>query len=73
MHERYIIDRVEGNYAITQKENGDMYKISIDNIKGDFKEGDILNKRDKYFEIDESFTSKRRKQIEEDMKDMWEE
>lgn len=73
MDERYIIDRIEGNYVITQKENGDMYEIFKDQIKGNFKEGDILKKRDKYFEIDESFTLKRRKQIEEDMKDMWEE
>ena len=74
MNDKYIIDRVEGNYAIIEKENGDMYKISIENIKGDFKEGDILiNKDDEYFEIDKKFTLNRKNKINDSMKNMWEE
>lgn len=73
MSEKYIIDRIEGDYAIIEKENGDIYKISTHNIKSNFNEGDVLVKKDEYFEIDRSFTLNRRKQIEEDMKDMWEE
>ena len=73
MNEKYIIDRVEGNYAIIEKENGDMYKISIENIKGDFKEGDILINKDEYFEIDKKFTLNRKNEINDSMKNMWEE
>jgi len=73
MDEKYIIDRVEGDYAIVEKENGDMHKISICSIKGSFKEGDILINRNEYFEVDETFTLIRKKQIDESMKDMWEE
>lgn len=73
MHEKYIIDRVEGNYAIIEKENGDMSKISIENIKGDFKDGDILINKGEYFEIDKKFTLNRKDQINDSMKNMWEE
>ena len=73
MEEKYIIDRVEGNYVIVEKENGDMYKISIENIESNFNEGDILIKKGEYFEIDKKFTLNRKKQINESMKNMWEE
>lgn len=73
MGEKYIIDRVEGKYAIVEKENGDMYKISIDNIKGDIKEGYVLVNRQEYFEVDKNFTLNRKKNIENITKDMWEE
>lgn len=73
MHEKYIIDRVEGNYVIIEKENGDMYKISHENIRGDFKDGDILINKGEYFEIDKKFTLNRKKEINDSMKNMWEE
>jgi len=73
MDEKYIIDRVEGNNAVIEKENGDMYKISIENIKGDFNEGDILINKGKYFEIDKKFTLKRKNEINDSIKNMWEE
>lgn len=73
MSERYIIDRIEGNFAIVEKENGDMDKISIDRIKGNFKEGDVLTNKDEYFEVDKSSTLNRKKQINEIMEDMWKE
>jgi len=73
MEEKYIIDRVEGNYVIVEKENGDMYKISIENIESNFNEGDILIKKGEYFEIDKKFTLNRKKQINDSMKNMWEE
>ena len=73
MDEKYIIDRVEGNYAIIEKENGDMYKISIKNIKGNFNEGDILIIKDEYFEIDKKLTLNRKNEINNSMKNMWEE
>ena len=73
MEEKYIIDRIEGNYAIVEKENGDMYRISIENIKGNFNEGDILIKKGEYFEIDKIFTLNRKNQVKNSMKNMWEE
>jgi len=73
MDEKYIIDRIEGNYALIEKENGDMDKISIENIKGNFKDGDVLINKGEYFEIDKKFTLNRKKEINDSMKNMWEE
>ncbi|EKQ50577.1 MULTISPECIES: DUF3006 domain-containing protein [unclassified Clostridium] len=73
MHEKYIIDRVENSYVIVEKENGEMDKISLDSIQGDFKEGDILINKDEHFEIDENLTVIRKREIDEIVKDMWEE
>ena len=73
MSEKYIIDRVEGTYAIVEKENGDMCEIPVEHIKGDFNEGDILIKVNEYFEIDKISTLGRRKQIDDNMKDVWDE
>lgn len=73
MSEKYIIDRVDGNYVIVQSENEEMHEISLEDIKGDFKEGDILVKINGYFEIDKASTLARRKQIDDIMRDMWQE
>lgn len=73
MKERYIIDRVEGDFAIIEKENGDILEISIESIKGAFKEGDIIINKDKYFEVDEDFTLRRKERIDNSIKDMWKE
>lgn len=73
MNEKYIVDRIEEKCAVLEKENGDMYRIEIDSIRGEFKEGDILINRGEYFEIDKQFTFNRRKEIEDITKDMWKE
>lgn len=73
MTEKYIIDRVEGNYAICENEDGNMCRMPLGNINGNFKEGDILIKINEYFQVDKVATEARRKQISDDMEDMWEE
>lgn len=73
MSEKYIIDRVEGTFAIVEKEAGEMHEIPLKNIKGEFKEGDVLVKVNEYFEIDVISTLKRKSQIKSDMEDMWRE
>lgn len=73
MNEKYIVDRIEEKCTVVEKENGDMYRIEKDRIRGDFKEGDILINRGEYFEIDKEFTFSRRKEIEDITKDMWKE
>lgn len=73
MDQKYIVDRIEEKYAVVEKENGDMYRIAKDSIRGDFKDGDILINRGEYFELDHTFTFNRRKEIEDITKDMWKE
>ncbi|MBE6070381.1 MAG: DUF3006 domain-containing protein [Clostridium butyricum] len=69
---QYILDRVEGNYAILEDKNGDMLKITIDRIDGSFKEGDILVKNKENFIVDEYFTKERQDKIQNMMKNIWE-
>lgn len=71
MSEKYIIDRIENNYVILEKENGDMYKILAKNIQGNFQEGDILIKEGQCFKVDEDFTKSRKDKINNSMKNMW--
>lgn len=71
MNEKYVIDRIEGKYAILEKENGDMCKIFIENIEGNFNEGDILVKEGQSFKVNEEFTKLRKEKINNIMKDMW--
>ena len=74
MNHMYIIDRVEGNYAIIEKENGYIYKIAVENIRGDFKEGDsLITIDDKCFEVNKELTLERKNKIDKIMKNMWEE
>ncbi len=70
--EKYILDRVEGNYAILENENGSMIEISIDNIDGNFREGDILIKEGDKFTVSELLTKERKDKINNMMNDMWE-
>ena len=69
---KYILDRVEGNYAILESENGSMIEINIDNIDGNFREGDILIKEGDKFTVSELLTKERRDKIKDMMNDMWE-
>ena len=70
--EKYVLDRVEGNYAILENENGSMIEISIDNIDGNFREGDILIKEGDKFTVSELLTKERKDKINNMMNDMWE-
>ena len=71
MNEKYVIDRIEGKYAILEKENGEMLEIFIENIEGNFKEGDILVKEGQSFKVNEEFTKLRKEKINNIMKNMW--
>lgn len=71
MNEKYIIDRIEGKYAILEKENGEMFEIFIENIEGNFNEGDILVKEGQSFKVNEEFTKLRKEKINNIMKDIW--
>lgn len=71
MNNIYIIDRIEGNYVVTEDEKGKISNIPIEKIKGNFKECDILVKESDYFRIDKELTEERKKEIEHITKNMW--
>lgn len=69
---RVIIDRFEGEFAICEKENLEMIDILKESIPKESKEGDVLIIKGDKITLDLKETEKRRKRIEELVKNLWE-
>lgn len=67
----FVIDRIEGSFAVIELNDGTMVNIPKNKILGDFKEGDILVEDSEFFKVDSELTKKRKEEIEHMMKDMW--
>ena len=67
----FVIDRIEGSFAVIELNDGTMVNIPKNKILGDFKEGDILVEDSEFFKVDSELTKKRKDEIEHMMKDMW--
>lgn len=67
----FIIDRIEGNFAVTESNDGTMVNIPVNKIIGEFKEGDILVEDLEFFKVDSELTKKRKEEIERMMENMW--
>lgn len=68
---KFIIDRFEGNFAVCEDEEGNMHNIARSLIVGKPHEGDIIEKQGNTYNINPEETEKRKKEVEELMKDMW--
>lgn len=68
---KFIIDRFEGSFAVCEDEDGRMKNIERNLISGNPKEGDIIEKQGEIYNINPEETEKRKKEVEELMKDMW--
>ncbi|MPM26267.1 hypothetical protein SDC9_72768 [bioreactor metagenome] len=68
---KFIIDRFEGSFAVCEDEDGRMQNIERNLISGNPKEGDIIEKQGVLYNINSEETEKRKKEVEELMKDMW--
>ena len=68
---KVIIDRFEGNFAVCEKEDRQMVDIKKSKIPTTAKEGDVLNIDKDMITIDSVETEKRKKEIEELTKDLW--
>ncbi len=69
--EWYILDRIEGQYAVMENEYGTLNNIPLKCLKGKIGEGNIYLKDERYFIFDEEATTKRRNQIDNIMENMW--
>ena len=66
---KIIVDRIEGHFIVCEDEKENILELII----GDVKEGDVLVKgKDGKFCLDKALTEKRKKEIEDLMKGMWE-
>lgn len=71
MNGSFIIDRIEGSFSVAEADDGTMVNIPENKIMGDFKEGDVLVEDNGFFKVDSELTKKRKKEIADMMKDMW--
>ncbi|MCB2305608.1 DUF3006 domain-containing protein [Clostridium estertheticum] len=68
---KVTIDRFEGFYAVCEKEDRAMMNIKRNDIPSEAKEGDVLNIINDKITIDNEETKKRKKEIEELTKNLW--
>lgn len=68
-----VVDRIEENFIVCEDENQSILELKSEQVIGSVKEGDVLIKsKEGKFSVDEELTIKRRKEIEDLMKGMWE-
>lgn len=68
---KVVIDRFEGVFAVCEKEDGEMINIEKNKIPKEAKEGDMLVIDEKGIEIDQEETIRRKREIEEEVEDLW--
>lgn len=69
---KVTIDRFEGKFAVCEKEDRQMLDIEKFKLPITAKEGDVLNITNDRITINFEETEKRKKDIEEFTKDLWE-
>jgi RNase P/RNase MRP subunit p29 len=68
---KVVVDRFEGNYAVCEKEDGNMINIETATLPLKVKEGDVLSISGECISVDIEETVKRKKRIEKLTKDLW--
>lgn len=70
---KYVVDRIEGNYAVCEDENNKIVNIPLKELPEDIKEKDVISfEEDKISKILIQDTLERKKRIQEMVKDLWE-
>lgn len=69
---KVIIDRFEENFAVCEKESGEMINIEVAKLPMNIKEGDILIVDGNTISIDEKCTKARKEKINKLAEDLWE-
>ena len=62
---KYSIDRIEENIALCEDNDGNVLKLSVDELPQEIREGDIIEKTENGFVIDADETQLRRKKMAE--------
>jgi hypothetical protein len=69
---RLIIDRFEGDFAVCENDDKVMVNINKEELPSEIKEGDIIYKYDEKYMIDLEETKKRKQEIQDITKNLWE-
>lgn len=65
------VDRMEGGYAVCEKENGSMVRLPLDKLPADVRAGDILVYSEGAYHIDREAAEERRKKIIALQESLW--
>ena len=68
----FTVDRIEGDIAVLECENGDYVNIELKNLPKNIKEGDVLNFENGSCFLDESETKARSEKIKKMMESLFE-
>lgn len=69
---RLVVDRIEEEFAVCEKENRQMVNIPLKDIPFIVKEGDVLIVEETSYKFDFEETERRKKEIEDMTKGLWE-
>ena len=58
-----IVDRIEGEYAVCESDDGKMQNILLEDLPNGVKEGSVLNLHDGSYYLDENAYSMRKQKI----------
>ena len=68
---KYILDRIEGSYAVMENEEGNINNIPLKLLSGEIKEGNVYSKEKEAFIFNEKLTKERKDKIDSLMKNIW--
>ncbi len=68
----FTVDRIEGDIAVLECENGDCVNMELKNLPKNIKEGDVLNFENGSCFLDESETKARSEKIKKMMESLFE-
>ena len=67
----YTVDRIEGNFAVLEDENGNVRDVKLDGLPDNIKESDILKFENDIYIIDEKRTKQVKKDLENRLKKLF--
>ena len=69
---KLIVDRLEGDLVVCEKEDGTMIDLKRDTLPEEVKEGDVLLVEGGNITVEEESTLERKERIKKLMDDLWE-
>lgn len=73
MMKRFIVDRIEGDKAVLECENGDMVSMELTSLPKNLREGDVIRFNADSCFLNEEETERRRQKIRKLMEKVFEE
>ncbi|MBL4930200.1 DUF3006 domain-containing protein [Clostridium paridis] len=70
---KYIIDRIEGDFAVCENDAGELKDIDISLILGEVASGKVIISKNESYVVDERLTKQREEEINKLADGIWEE